>query len=377
MFQVCGCIGLGLAILLDMSLVNYRGLSPLVIWGIMFSAVLTFIAVIMVTKVITGEEQIIYYHHEIAVMLVAALFLWLLGQPILPYLDLTILGIGTFLACGRIGCLMVGCCHGRPSPVGVRYREEHAAAGFTPYYVGVRLFPVQVVESVWVLSIVLVGTAFFLEGYPAGTALAWYVVTYDLGRFCLEFLRGDPERPYLWGFSQGQWISILLMCLVVWAEYSGSLPFQSWHTAVTIGLVLVMIAVALWRRFQKIDKHRLVHPHHVREVAGVIELTSNLATEPPPIGQWTVMPRQDAMSIRVPIGCTSLGVQISASKIRNAAGCVYHYALSHKHGGMTEDTARIVARLILQLKQAAGSSEFLNGNQGVFHLLIKPGPERN
>jgi prolipoprotein diacylglyceryltransferase len=55
------------------------------------------------------------------VMLVAAAFLWLLHEhePIIPYLDVTILVIGIFLVCGRIGCLMVGCCHGKPHRWGV------------------------------------------------------------------------------------------------------------------------------------------------------------------------------------------------------------------------------------------------------------------
>src|SRR5258705_1231483 len=136
-FQVCGYTGLALAFAMVLTLVIYLGLSPIVITAILLAAVLTFFGLVMATKIITGEEQIIYYHHEIAVMVVAALSLWLLGQPLLPYLDLTILGIGMFLACGRVGCLMVGCCHGRPHSWGVCYRQEHAAAGFTSYYVGV------------------------------------------------------------------------------------------------------------------------------------------------------------------------------------------------------------------------------------------------
>src|SRR5262249_61119424 len=106
----------------------------------------TFLGIIMTTKPITGQERIIYYPHEIAVSLAAAGLLWLTSEPLLPYLDITILGIGAFLACGRIGCLMVGCCHGRPSGWGIRYTPDHAAAGFTDYYVGVVLFPIQLVE---------------------------------------------------------------------------------------------------------------------------------------------------------------------------------------------------------------------------------------
>src|SRR5262249_39131819 len=141
-FQICGYTGLGLAILLAMSLARYPGLSPLIMALIVATAVPTFLGLVMATKIITGEERIIYYHHEIAVMLAAAALLWVASQPMLPYLDITILGIGAFLACGRIGCLMVGCCHGRPSRWGIRYTPDHAAAGFTDYYVGVVLSPI-------------------------------------------------------------------------------------------------------------------------------------------------------------------------------------------------------------------------------------------
>jgi hypothetical protein len=134
-FQVCGYAGLALAVLLTMTLVTYRSLSPVVMAGIVLAAVSTFLGLAMVTKIVTGEERLIYYHHEIAVMVVAAGLLWLLRQPIPPYLDATILGVGLFLARGRVGCLMVGCCHGRSHRWGVCYRAEHAAASFTHNFI--------------------------------------------------------------------------------------------------------------------------------------------------------------------------------------------------------------------------------------------------
>src|SRR5262249_53815932 len=148
-FQVCGYTGLALAILVALALATRLGLSLVMMAALILAAVLTFFGLVMVTKIITGEERIIYYHHEIAVMVVAAFLLWLLRQPVLPYLDVMILGIGAFLVCGRVGCLMVGCCHGRPHRLGVCYREEHADAGFTPYFVGVRLFPGHAVDLLW------------------------------------------------------------------------------------------------------------------------------------------------------------------------------------------------------------------------------------
>jgi prolipoprotein diacylglyceryl transferase len=369
-FQVCGYTGLALAVILTLILAPYLGLSHLVMALLVLSAVLTFFGLVMTTKIITGEERIIYYHHEIAVVVVAAFLLWLLGRPILPYLDVLILGVGAFLVCGRVGCLMVGCCHGGPHRWGVCYRKEHADAGFTPYFVGVRLFPIQAVESLWVLCIVTTGVTFVLNGRPAGAALAWYVVTYDLGRFCFEFLRGDPNRSYLWGFSQPQWISLLLMCGVVWAEMAGVLPFHSWHVVATACLGLAMIALGLARRFSRTARHRLLHPRHVREVAEAMSLISSPSTETKPAGQWTVLPRNNSVPIRV--SCTSLGVQISGGKVGGAAGDSYHYTLSCRGGGMTEGMARILAGLILQLRRATGAGALVKGNRDVFHLLINP-----
>jgi hypothetical protein len=371
-FHICACTGLTLAISLAIALGTHQGLSHWVIAGLTLSAMATFLGLVVVTKIIIGDEEITLYHHEIAVMVVAALWLGILRQPILRSLDVMILGIGTFLACGRIGCLMVGCCHGRPYPWGVSYRREHASAGFTPYYVGIRLFPIQALESLWVFGIVLVGSILVPSGRPPGTALAWYVITYGIGRFCFECMRGDPARPYFWGFSQSQWITLLLMGCVVWAELFGIMPVHQWHAEATACLVLVMIAIAVRRRFQKTAKHRLLHPRHVKEVADVVDLLSSLTTESTAIPRWTSTSRRNSIPESIHIGCTSLGVQISATKNWSTAGCTHHFALSYREGGMTEETARILVRLILQLKQTTGSSEFLTGHGDVFHLLIHP-----
>ena len=258
---------------------------------------------------------------------------------------------------------MVGCCHGRPHRWGVCYREEHAAIGFTPYYVGVRLFPIQAVESLWVFGIVLVGSVLVLTGQPAGTAFAWYVVTYGIGRFCFEFMRGDPDRRYLWGFSEAQWTSLVLISVVVWAELAGALTFQAWHIAAMAGLVLTMIAVALRRRSRRIQ-YLLLHARHVREVASALDLVGSLATEK------SANSKVESAPADIHIARTSLGVQISAGKIRNGSGCVCHYALSHQNGILTEEIARSLAGLITQLKYPSNSSEIVKGNQGVYHLLI-------
>jgi hypothetical protein len=370
-YQVWGYSGFGLAIVLTMCLVVALNLSPLVMGAITLVTALMFFGLVMASKIVAGEEQIVYYHHEIAVLIATTFLLWLLNQPILPYLDITILGIGLFLVFGRVGCLMAGCCHGRPHRWGVCYRHEHAEAGFTPWYVGVRLFPIQAVESLWVLGVVLAGSIFVVRGSAPGTALAWYTLSYGVARFGLEFWRGDLERPYLWGFSEAQWISVLLMAFVTGAELSGALPLTPWHIGAVAGVLATMIAVGFMRRFRKSANHRLLHPRHVAEIAAAVACESCRSKNCTPSGSSVCNQNSDAGQIH--LRCTSLGVQISGGITRSETGYVRHYAISSQDGSMTEKSARALSRLILQLGKATGSSEFLKGNrQDVFHLLIKP-----
>jgi prolipoprotein diacylglyceryltransferase len=362
-FHVCGLHGVAAAVLLSLGLVTRQGLSTWVMGGLVLAAVLTFFALVMATKIITGHESIIYYHHEIAVMTASAVVLWLLRQPLLPYLDVVILGIGAFLACGRVGCLMVGCCHGRPSNWGVCYQREHVGAGFTPHLEGVRLFPVQALESIWVLIIVLVGSNFVLREQP-GEALAWYVITYDLGRFCLEFARGDPARPYYWSFSQGQWISIILMIGVGWAEWVDVLPFHTWHIVITLALLFAMGLISLRRRYQETKKHLLLNPRHVQEIADAIQIVAHEAeAHTPPNGLEPNAP--------IYMSCTSLGIRISASRVSDAAETIRHFALSSQNGTMTEGVAVIIAGVIQKLKYSPGPLDLVVQNPGVFHLVTQ------
>lgn len=354
-FVVCGCTGLLLATASGVLLVRYQDLSVGILGAIVLTAVATFLALAMITKIVIGDEQLIYYHHEVAILLAVTLLLALLGEPVLPYLDVTILGVGTFLFCGRVGCFMVGCCHGRPHRWGVRYRPEHAEAGFTPYYVGIRLFPIQLVESTWVLLTVVVGTGLLLDGAPAGAALAWYVIVYDVGRFCFEFVRGDPARPYRAGFSEGQWTSLLLMLVVVGAELAGAIPTHAWHLVVTACVILVMITVAVHRHHD--SRHRLLNPNHVDELVDAIERIRR--------------PRRDGAA-HIDVVTTSAGLRMSVGQTETTAGTVRHYTLSTSARPLSDPEARSVADLIALLRHRPGRTDLLPGSAGIFHLVVSP-----
>ena len=339
------------------------GLSIWVIVAIGLSAMLIYLGVVVANKVFFNLERLVYYNFQIAVIGVTALLLWGLKQPILTYLDVTSLGIGLCLASTRIGCLMAGCCHGRPADCGVCYGHRHAIAGFTPYYVNVRLFPIQAVESLWVFGIIAVGSLLLLSHSAPGAVLAWYVVAYGGGRFCFEFFRGDTARRYYAGFSEAQWTSLGSIALVVSAEACHILPQQGWHGIVLSGTILSAIAVTVKRRLDPSDRYQLFHPDHVREVAAALELTTNPTSES--------FISTNCSNCR--IHCTSLGIEISIGGINMDTGLVRYVTLASQHASMTKATAATLAQLILQLHPRA-TGELIEKHKGMFHLVLQPPP---
>ena len=358
-FLVMGYVGLFLACLLAMSLVMFWGLAFWLMGLLILTAVITFLSLNMAVKIISGWEMIVCIHHQVAVLLITTLLLRLLNQPVLPYLAITMLGVGVFIGIGRLGCLMVGCCHGRPGRWGVCYRQEHAEAGFAPYFVGVRFFPIQAVASLLLFGNVIVGTLLVLLGNP-GAALVWYLVVYCTGRFILEFFRGDPARPYYRGLSEPQWNALVVILGVLLVGMAGGLPVLAWQIILTVVICLLALVMMLRAHFPRRGHWYYRQPRHVQEVAELLMKESLLAAIETPI---TLDPET-----------TSLGLRISAGRINGMDGPVKHYALSAVDGTLSAAHAADMAALILQLQHPTEPGQLVAGNQGVFHLLIQPQP---
>jgi len=352
-FRLCGYTGFGVAIVVSQAVTATSGLSATVMVILTGTAAMTFLALVMLVKLVTGEETIVYYHHELAVLLTSVLVLLTLDLPVLGYLDAVVLGIGGFLACGRIGCLLVGCCHGRPARIGVRYRAEHADHGFTPGYVGVRVLPIQLLESVGVGGIVTLGIAQVVAGAPPGRALTWWVVTYGAMRSWLEFLRGDPGRPYLLGLSQAQRIATVLVVATTGSVWAGLLPGV---LGVCIPAMALTLAAGItgWRRWRadaaSVD---VLGPFHLAEVA---EMAQALAAVPAQLHVF---------------GPSSLGVTLSATARSTDDATERHYAMSALHGGLTPVAASRLARHALQVCHPdVPGAALVEGRTGVHHVVV-------
>jgi hypothetical protein len=362
-FQVCGYSGFLVAAVQSALLVRRFHLSQWVLLGMIAVTVFTFFGIAMAGKIVTGEEKITYYRHEIAILAMLALFLFMLREPILAYLDIAILGIGSFLVCGRIGCLMVGCCHGRPCGWGVRYSEQHVADGFPSYLAGMRLFPIQAVESVFVLGVVMCGIALRLRGSPSGTALALYTLVYGIGRFGFEFARSDRDRAYLWGFSEAQWTSLFLTTALVAAERAWAFPGYRWHWLIPASMAASMGALAIWRQLDRAGKHELWHPHHLWEVLSALDHLdgSQDLVIPPSTSPYPAM---------LHVAETSRGYRLSLGESISQECSIRHYSVSKAGRSLSLSAAQGLARLISQRERDSDPCTIVSGGAGVFHFLF-------
>jgi hypothetical protein len=188
-------------------------------------------------------------------------------------IDLVVIGIGAFLVLGRLGCLSMGCCHGRPHGWGVRYEARHAALGFPSYYVGVPLLPIQAFASAAHLGLSAGCALLYVTPHADGSVIGFYFALYAPTRFAVELLRGDPERGHALGLSYAQWLCLAIAWTVVALCPGFSQLYAASAVAVT---VLALVVVALRRQLS------LTGPAHIRELAEALEALDR-SSEPTPL----------------------------------------------------------------------------------------------
>ncbi len=359
-FRACGYAGLLLALAAATVLGASRHLSVWFVLAMALAALATFFALAWSVKMLTGTEKLVYYHHQIAILALCGLLLRATGRPLLRYLDVVVVGIGVFLACGRIGCLLTGCCHGRVCGWGVCYGGTQQAGGFPILYAGLPLLPVQALESLWVLG--LSGTCFLaaLVKPAAGEALSLYLIGYGAGRFYLETLRGDPQRPRLWGVTEAQWTALCLAMVVSWAEWHGWLPPHASHYVTACLLSLSAAVLALGHLFR--PGHHLLDAWHVWEIAGAVD--------------GVIGPQNDAI-----IRETSRGLRISGGFVSDGGRDLQMVAFSRQNAPLDQRSVVGLAQLIGTLvsrRYPDAAWKLLDSGNGVFyivtHLASEPVP---
>lgn len=116
--------------------------------------------------------------------------------------------LALFHCFGRIGCFLGGCCYGVESEHGMIFTKSLIASAN-----GVPRIPVQLYEAVFELALFFALWALLNKGVLKNRLLLVYLITYAVGRFILEFWRGDEYRGFLFGLSTSQIISILVFAV--------------------------------------------------------------------------------------------------------------------------------------------------------------------
>ncbi|MDD4541045.1 MAG: prolipoprotein diacylglyceryl transferase [Eubacteriales bacterium] len=129
--------------------------------------------------------------------------------PFLPSLDIAAVAVPVGQAIGRVGCFSVGCCYGVPSKHGLLLPHSLIAPRDVP------LVPTQLIETVFCLVLAALLYLLLRRGPRAGVVTSIYLVAYSVFRFVIEFWRGDVVRGFIGPLSLSQWISIIIVLLVL------------------------------------------------------------------------------------------------------------------------------------------------------------------
>lgn len=125
-------------------------------------------------------------------------------------------------AFGRIGCLLNGCCYGFFYSGPLAFKYEHTPQG---------TFPLQLCSSIGNILICLCLLWLEKKDYCKKRLFLAYMVLYNIGRFLIEFGRGDyPKEQLLFGLTPAQ-VTCLWLLPCITAVYAVAFYMQKGRDA--------------------------------------------------------------------------------------------------------------------------------------------------
>ena len=170
-----------------------------------------------------------------------------IGKMMDAYAPALAVGVGF----GRLGCLMNGCCWGKPAPASFPwsmtfpdYIEPMAAqlnyaanwpegwiefvtnlgypAGTMP---PIGLYPTQAISAIglFLIAIGLLVAERIWTRRSDGQVILWFVYVYALGRFVIEYFRDDTPLRYGFGafpgLRLGQWLAVVMFVVAIIVQF--------------------------------------------------------------------------------------------------------------------------------------------------------------
>lgn len=155
------------------------------------------------------QGGLVFYGGLIGATLGVLIHLWRRRLPLWKFADTLAPSIPLGHVFGRTGCLLNGCCHGRPTdvPWAIHFPADHATHG-----VGVH--PTQIYEAALNLGLYAGLAWLYRRKQYDGQIFAFYLVSYAVVRSVVESFRGDYATGYFGGrLTPGQMVSVLIFGL--------------------------------------------------------------------------------------------------------------------------------------------------------------------
>jgi phosphatidylglycerol---prolipoprotein diacylglyceryl transferase len=145
------------------------------------------------------------YGGFLVVLPVSVPLLGALGLPIGAFWDVAVFGLLVLMIFGRAGCLLNGCCAGRPSHSWISLNLRNDAG------VWARRVPTQCLEAAWALIILVLAVAERRAAPFPGALFLLVVAAYAAGRLPLESSR--ERQPAARPFTIHHAISVALLAI--------------------------------------------------------------------------------------------------------------------------------------------------------------------
>lgn len=164
------------------------------------------------------ETGIVFYGGLIGLLVSYGIMARISKQDIY-IMDVLAVCIPLFHSIARVGCFFGGCCFGKESHshIAINYTTTVFDEVITAYRI-----PTQLIEAAF--NLILFLYLFHLlrsEEWKRRNILKRYLLIYSIGRFFIEFFRGDLVRGVIYGISFSQLISVLIwiyLLVTVWRE---------------------------------------------------------------------------------------------------------------------------------------------------------------
>jgi protein-S-isoprenylcysteine O-methyltransferase Ste14 len=183
-------------------------------WAILLFAVITTISAAIWAQLIEGSEKLkrpFGFYGAIVGIIFASLMVWILGYDVWILIGIISVVMPWVQAVGRFGCLINGCCHGKPtenSDIGIRYYHQRSRVCNISGLKGKFLHPTQVYSMLWLFFVGFLLLACWIDHLPYSFIFGIYLVLTGIGRFVEEAYRGEVQTPIWNGLRLYQWAAI-------------------------------------------------------------------------------------------------------------------------------------------------------------------------